>query len=60
MHLYKMCVSKDHAWSSVKLLGDLGMSHFIELNANKHPFSLPFTLNIKTCKSIENKLDSLL
>ena len=59
MHLYKLCVSKDHVWQITKMLGDHGVAHFIDLNDGIPPFQLSFTPQVQQCKIIENKITEL-
>lgn len=47
MKLYKLFVPKDDAWNVMNEFGDLGLAHFIDLNKEESPYSLPYTTQIK-------------
>lgn len=40
--------------------GDLGLAHFIDLNKEESPYTLPYTTQIKQCEESERKLEYLL
>ena len=62
MGLFKLTVTKDHAWQVTRAIGEQGKCHFLDLNLGAHPMSLPFTNTVKQCKAIQvllSKLESL-
>ena len=59
MHLYKLCVSKDNAWKQIRQLGATKQIHFIDINEDQPPFKLPYTLQVKRCENIQQKLIEL-
>jgi len=40
-------------------LGDIGLSHFIDLNNEESAYNLPYTQNIKACENSERLLHFL-
>jgi len=43
MNLYQLAVPKDDAQSVLSELGDIGLAHFLDLNADESPYQLPYT-----------------
>jgi hypothetical protein len=43
MNLYQLAVPKDDAQSVMNELGDVGLSHFVDLNNDESPYNLPYT-----------------
>ena len=43
MRLYQLTVPKDDAWNVMNEFGDVGLAHFIDLNKDEQPGSLPYT-----------------
>ena len=43
MELYQLTVPKDDAWDVMNSFGDLGMAHFIDLNKEDSPYTLPYS-----------------
>lgn len=43
MKLYQLTVPKDDAQSVMNEFGDIGLSHFIDLNTEESPYNLPYT-----------------
>ena len=60
MKLYQLTLPKDDAQSAMNELGDLGMAHFIDLNAEESAYSLPYTPRLKEIEESERKLNYLL
>lgn len=60
MRLYQLTVPKDDAWNVMNEFGDVGLAHFIDLNKDESPFTLPYTTQIKQCEESERKLNYLL
>ena len=60
MKLYQLTVPKDEAQAVMNTFGEIGMSHFIDLNVEESPFSLPYTMQIKSTEDTERKLQYLL
>jgi vacuolar-type H+-ATPase subunit I/STV1 len=56
MNLYQLAVPKDDAQSVMNELGDVGLAHFIDLNAEESPYNLPYTPQIKACENTERLL----
>ena len=42
MHLIKLTTSKDNAWKSIRQLGHVKLSHFINLNKESQPYELVY------------------
>lgn len=42
--IYKVSIHKDSDWKIMNALGQIGALHFIDLNRDKQPFELPYTL----------------
>ena len=59
MNLYQLAVPKDDAQSVMSEIGDVGLSHFIDLNAEESPYNLPYTAQIKACENSERLLHFL-
>jgi hypothetical protein len=47
MRLYQLTVPKDDAWNVMNEFGDVGLAHFIDLNKEESPYTLPYTTQIK-------------
>jgi hypothetical protein len=60
MSLYSLDVPKDDAQRILNKLGDIGQSHFIDLNSDASPLTLPYTTDIKLIEDTERKLQALL
>jgi len=43
MRLFQLTVPKDVAWGVMNEFGDIGLAHFIDLNREESPYSLPYT-----------------
>lgn len=56
MNLYQLAVPKDDAQSVMNELGDVGLSHFVDLNSEESPYNLPYTQQIKACENAERSL----
>jgi len=56
MRLYQLTVPKDDAWEIMNDFGENGLSHFIDLNKDEQPYSLPYTPQVKACEESERKL----
>lgn len=56
MKLYQLTLPKDDAQAAMNELGDLGLAHFIDLNAEESAYGLPYTQNIKLIEESERKL----
>ena len=59
MNLYQLAVPKDDVQSVMSELGDVGLAHFIDLNAEESPYNLPYTAQIKACENSERLLQFL-
>lgn len=59
MNLYQLAVPKDDAQSVMNELGDVGLSHFVDLNNDESPYNLPYTQQIKACELAERSLGYL-
>lgn len=59
MNLYQLAIPKDDAQSVMNELGDVGLSHFIDLNSDESPYSLPYTAQIKECENTDRLLQYL-
>lgn len=59
MNLYQLQVPKDDAQTVMNDIGDIGLAHFIDLNADESPYSLPYTAQIKACENSERLLQYL-
>jgi hypothetical protein len=55
-----LTVPKDDAWNVMNEFGDTGLAHFIDLNKEESPYSLPYTNQVKQCEETERKLQFLL
>lgn len=42
MNLYQIAVPKDDAPNVFNEMGEVGMAHFIDLNADESPYNLPY------------------
>ena len=40
-------------------MGEIGLAHFIDLNQDESPYSLPYTPQIKACENSERLLEYL-
>ena len=60
MKLFQVTLPKDDAQMAINELGDLGMSHFIDLNADESAYGLPYTPRLKMIEETERKLMYLL
>lgn len=56
MRLYQLTVPKDDAWEIMNDFGEHSLSHFIDLNKDEQPYSLPYTAQVKSCEESERKL----
>ena len=43
MNLYQIQMPKDDAQTVMNDIGDIGLAHFIDLNADESPYTLPYT-----------------
>lgn len=43
MNLYQLAVPKDDVQSVINEMGEIGLAHFIDLNNEESPYSLPYT-----------------
>ena len=60
MKLYQLTLPKDDAQAAMNELGDVGLAHFVDLNADSSPYSLPYTGRLKLIEDAERKLAFLL
>lgn len=60
MRLYQLTVPKDDAWEIMNDFGENSLSHFIDLNKDEQPYTLPYTPQVKACEESERKLQYLL
>ena len=60
MKLYQLTLPKDDAQFAMNELGDIGMAHFIDLNAEASAYGLPYTARLKNIEDSERKLNYLL
>lgn len=56
MALYQISVQKDDSWNILNNIGDIGKTHFIDINLEESPYNLPYTQQIKNCEESEKKL----
>jgi hypothetical protein len=42
MQLYQLSIPKDDCWKIMNDFGELGLSHFLDLNADESPLTLPY------------------
>jgi hypothetical protein len=56
MQLYSVSVPFDDAKRVLNKFGDIGQCHFIDLNHDASPLSLPHTNDIKNIEDTERKL----
>jgi hypothetical protein len=59
MKLFRLGVKKDMIWEVVNEFGKQGLAHFLDLNADESPMSLPYTNAIKECEYAEKRLNYL-
>ena len=59
MKLHKLGVKKDMVWEVINEFGKKGYAHFLDLNAEESPMSLPYTSAIKECEYAEKRLNYL-
>jgi hypothetical protein len=59
MQLYKLGVKKDMIWEVINEFGKTALAHFIDLNVDESPMSLPYTSAIKDCEYAEKRLGYL-
>ena len=57
MALYQITVQKDDSWNILNNIGDIGKTHFIDINLEESPYNLPYTQQIKNCEESEKKLN---
>jgi len=43
MVLFQISVQKDDSWKIVNDIGDMGKTHFIDINNEESPYNLPYT-----------------
>lgn len=60
MVLFQISVQKDDSWKIVNDIGDMGKTHFIDINNEESPYNLPYTQQIKNCEDSEKKLQYLM
>jgi len=53
MKLYQLTVPKDDSQTVMNVFGDIGQCHFLDLNHDVSPFSLPYTSSVKACEASE-------
>ena len=56
MTLYQIAIPKDDAWDVMNQIGNLNLAHFVNLNKEEQPFSLPYANQIKRCEETERRL----
>ena len=59
MKLYKLGVKKDMIWEVINQFGITALAHFIDLNNEESPMSLPYTTALKDCEYAEKRLNYL-
>ena len=55
-----MTIPKDDSWRVIESLGNLDLAHFIDLNKNEQPFSLPYATRVKLCDETERRIQYLI
>ena len=60
MELYRLTIPKDDSWRVIESLGNLDLAHFIDLNKNEQPFSLPYATRVKLCDETERRIQYLI
>lgn len=43
MALYQISVQKDDSWNILNNIGNIGKTHFIDINVEESPYNLPYT-----------------
>ena len=56
MCLYKVTMQKDIIWEAVNEFGNLSKLHFLDLNVEESPYTLPYTTAIKDCEASEKNI----
>lgn len=51
-----LTIQNDYTWKVISELGKFNQLHFINLNAERQPYELSFTPNLKRIEDSERKL----
>lgn len=60
MVLYRLAIPRDDAWKVVETLGDMGLAHFINMNAQEQAYNLPYAPRVAVCEETDRRIDNLL
>ena len=56
MDLFKIQLHKDEQWSFMDEVGKLGLCHFVDLNGDKGPHELPYSISLRNLDAVLNKI----